>query len=575
MEALLRPLAGGFRRFTDTTNTFYYNGGFNGEFNWGSRNFIWNADYVFGRSLDWFLTPTGEFNLDRLDLALGPISNCGAGSPNPDCVPFAFFGSARQTPEMFNYVVASEQSTTNETIRDYEFNLSSGDIADLPGGPLGFNVGYEYRQLEGDDHPDSLSVANISSDGGALPTSGGYSVKSFYGEVNVPLLANVPLVKEMDIDLAARTSRFSTFGTNTTRQVGFKWQPNDQLLLRASWAQGFRAPNISELFGPQSLGDATLNDPCDASFLPSEPPQVAVNCAAAGVPPAYNQPITNEIDGDVLEGGNPNVQPETSASRSYGFVLNPDALPGFDFSADYFKINVNNLISTFGALNILDACYVADVQKYCALIQRNAVGDITLLEDTETNVGSILTSGFDIGASYAFTTRMGAFKIDFQTTFTRNYDLTIPKATGGSTTYHEIGWAIGQNYEGYPKIKTQLSANWNLGNWSALLRFRYISHLIENCSGWTQYGVCSDPNKDHLLYDGSGMVPTNWLGAITYTDVSVSYALDAINSSMTLGANNLFNRDPPASYTAHNESFIPTIYDIPGRFIYFRITTNF
>lgn len=575
VEAVLRPIAGGFRRFTATDNTFYYNGGFDGSFGLGSRNFIWNADYVFGRSMDWTLTPTGEINLSRLATALGPVSNCGPGTPNPDCVPFAFFGSAQQTPAMFDYVRAQTQNTSDESLRDYEFNLSSGDLADLPGGPLGFNVGYEYRQLAGDTHPDSLQAIGAATDGGGQPTSGMYTVKSLYGELDVPLVANVPLIKEMDVDLAVRTSRFSTFGTNTTRQAGFKWQPDDQLLLRASWAQGFRAPNISELFSPQSLGDATLNDPCNATSLVTEPAQVAANCAAHGVPATYNQPITNEIDGDVLNGGNPNVQPETSESRSLGFVFNPDVLPGFNMNADYFKINVSNLISSFGALNILDACYVADIPNFCDLITRNAQGDITELVDTEINVGDISTSGIDVGASYAFNTSVGSFKLDFQSTFTRNYDLTIPNPLGGSTTYHEIGWAIGQNYQGFPKNKSNLSLNWNMGDWSALWRLRYISALIEDCTGYTQYGVCSDPNPDHLLYDGSGMVPTNHLGATTYDDASVSYSLDSINSVLTLGANNLFNKEPPVSYTAHNESFIPTIYDIPGRFVYFRITTKF
>ena len=173
----IRILAGGYREFTATTNTLYYNGGFDGSFDLGTRKFIWNADYTYGQELEWDLTPAGEYNIERLDQALGPISGCQASS---GCVPMSFFGSGGITPAMLTYVGASEQSTTTESMKDYEANLSSGDVLDLPGGPLGFNVGLEYRQLAGANQPDSLQEAGISTDGAVAPTSGG-----LLGEVGI------------------------------------------------------------------------------------------------------------------------------------------------------------------------------------------------------------------------------------------------------------------------------------------------------------------------------------------------------------------------------------------------------
>jgi len=568
----IRILAGGYRNFTATKNTYYYNGGLDGNFDLFSRKFLWSLDYTYGEELEWDLTPAGEYNVERLNQALGPASGCQTSN---GCVPMSFFGSGGITPAMLSYVGAQEQSSTTDTLKDYEFNLSSGDVLDLPGGPLGFNIGFEYRQLAGSNHPDSLQQAGISTDGAQAPTAGGYSVKSEYAELAVPLLQKLPLVKEMDVDLAARSSQFSSFGSNTTKQIGFRWQPDGQTLIRASWGTGFRAPNIQELFQGQTQSAPFVLDPCNAAQLTTESAQTSANCAKAGVPVGiYTQPVSGEFD-DVTVGGNPHVKPEKSTTKSVGFVFNPNALPGFDVNVDYFEIQVDNLIDNFGAQNILDACYIGGVDQFCNLVQRNAVGVVTVLDDIETNVGNIQTEGFDIGLDYRLHTRIGEFTAQFQTTFTTEYNESIPSATGGPPqVYHLAGWEDGTTYSSYPKNKSILSVDWTRNNWSALWRVRYIGSMIENCTGFTQYGVCSDPKSDHVLYTGVGLVPTNRLGSTVYNDASVSLAVPAIDCRFTLGANNLLGRNPPVSYSAHNLSFDPTTYDIPGRYVYARVTAQ-
>src|SRR6185312_2434565 len=452
----IRIIAGGYREFTNTTNTYYYNGGLDGKFDLFSKNFLWSLDFTYGQELEWDLTPAGEYNVANLNQALGPASGCT--SP---CVPMSFFGSGGITPAMLSYVGAQEQSTTTETQKDYEFNLSSGDIFDLPGGPLGFNIGFEYQQVAGANHPDSLQQAGISTDGAQAPTAGGYSVKSEYAELAVPLLQKLPLIKEMDVDLAGRSSQYSSFGSNTTKQVGFRWQPDGQTLIRASWGTGFRAPNIQELYQGQTQSAPFVLDPCNAAQLTTESAQTSANCAKAGVPVGiYTQPVSGEFD-DVTVGGNPHVKPEKSTTKSVGFVFNPNALPGFDVNVDYFEIQVDNLIDNFGAQNSLDACYIGGVNQFCNLVQRNAVGVVTVLDDIETNVGNIQTEGFDIGLDYRLHTRIGEFTAQFQTTFTTEYNESIPSATGGPPqVYHLAGWEDGTTYSSYPKNKSILSVDW-------------------------------------------------------------------------------------------------------------------
>ena len=218
-------------------------------------------------------------------------------------------------------------------MKDYELNLSSGDILRPSGRTARASTsGFEYQQLAGANHPDSLQQAGISTDGAQAPTAGGYSVKSEYAELAVPLLQKLPLIKEMDVTWPRRRSQFSSFGSNTTKQVGFRWQPDGQTLIRASWGTGFRAPNIQELFQGQTQSAPFVLDPCNAAQLTTESAQTSANCAKGGVPVGiYTQPVNGEFD-NVTVGGNPHVKPEKSVSKSIGFVFNPNILRGTSIS---------------------------------------------------------------------------------------------------------------------------------------------------------------------------------------------------------------------------------------------------
>jgi outer membrane receptor protein involved in Fe transport len=566
-----RPVEGGYRNFTETINTYYYDLGLSGDFQLASRAFNWDFDYVASKLTEADLTPTGEFNTRRLQIALGPVSACNA---EPGCVPLNIFGGQTKpiTPAMFGYVQTSEHAQNYSQLHDITVNLSSADIFDLPGGPLGVAIGYEYRQVGGADYPDTLQQAKLSTDGYAAPTKGSYHVNSGYGELDVPLLSDLPAVKTLGVDLSIRYSRFTSFGSNTSRRAGFRYEPNDQLLIRGTVSQGFRAPNTSELFTGRSTGYPFVTDPCSNTNIPSEGSGTVAKCRAAGVPPTYKQPQGQIPD---TEGGNTSLSPEHSLSKSIGFVFNPDAVPGLDVNADYFRIRIRNLISTFGAQNILNGCYVGNVSQYCGLITRNGVGIITNFLNINENVGNIFTDGVDIGANYTFNTSYGDFKISLESTFTNHFKQTIPSAGNGPpTVYHLAGVERGQQYEGYPKNKSILSLDYNYGNWFGNIKLRYISSLREDCTGFVQYGVCSDPKPDHRNFAGA-LVPTNHLGATTYVDVHGAYNFPSIHTQIAFGVRNLLGRRPPPSYSAHNLSFDPTIYDIPGRLLYGRITVNF
>ncbi|MGH8118150.1 MAG: TonB-dependent receptor domain-containing protein, partial [Rhodanobacteraceae bacterium] len=162
------------------------------------------------------------------------------------------------------------------------------------------------------------------------PTAGGYDVNSYYVELNVPLLADAPFAKALNVDLSSRLSDYSTFGTTTDSAVGIRWQVVEDLTLRGDWGQGFRAPSIGELFGTASRFDATLVDPCNFNS-PINTPQIRANCKSLGVAnPATFEQSNTQIS--VITGGNQNLQPERSRNIALGGVYSPSWAVGTAWS---------------------------------------------------------------------------------------------------------------------------------------------------------------------------------------------------------------------------------------------------
>src|SRR5205814_9601754 len=144
---------------------------------------------------------------------------------------------------------------------------------------------------------------------------GSYNVKEAYAELNAPLLANRPMAELLELDAAARVSEYSTSGSTTTVRGSLNWKPVKALRLRGSYADGFRAPQIGELFGTQSRFDQTISDPCsnDSTALETftNNATVRANCIAHGVPANGSYAQANpQIS--VLVGGNPALKAESS-----------------------------------------------------------------------------------------------------------------------------------------------------------------------------------------------------------------------------------------------------------------------
>ncbi len=548
-----RFVEGGPRRFEQTVNTVYGVATLDGRFNIGSNDWYWDVNAAYGRNKA-KQTMFGNINSNHLRQALGPVDDC-VGQPGEfggTCVPFNIFGGAGTiTQEMIDFVTFVQHDSAKQSTWDATANLA-GNILQLPGGPLGLAVGLEYRKLKGRFDPDPIVAAGFSSDIPAQPTKGQYNVKEAYAELNAPLLADVPFADLLELNGAVRFSDYSTSGSTTTFKGGLNWKPYEDLRLRASWAEGFRAPSIGELFGTASRFDQSLSDPCsDDSTAPqnfNNNPTVQANCIAAGVPAGgYTQP-NPQIS--VIVGGNEDLDAETSKSLVLGGVWSPSFLPGFSTELNWYRIKVKGAITTVDAEVTLNNCMVENDSAACALVTRSAGGILTQVSGLLQNIASIKTKGIDFNVAYrGIDLGGGKLGLTWNNTFLRNYDVIVP-ITGGTQVISREGTEVGSPSQGFPKWKSIGILDWDGSVFGATVTGRYVSKLRE----------------------GDG----NVMNAKFYTDLQVRWLPRAFNDQFgfALGVNNLFKTKAPGCFTCDLNNFDPTVYDVPGRYLYARATVK-
>ena len=543
-----RLVEAGQRTYTQNVDTMSITGGLDGSFNVGAHKWYWDASVVIGFN-DAKQSFTGNVNAANLARALGPVARCTG-----TCVPVNIFGGAGSiTADQLAYITYTERNRSAQELQDYTANLS-GDLFDLPAGPVGFAVGYEHRYQKGSFDPDPITAAGLSSDIPSLPAVGSYNSDEVYGELRVPVLKDTPFFYSLDLDGAVRHSNFSRSGSTTTYTGSATWKPVRDLLFRGSYATGFRAPAIGESFGAASRADAPIDDPC--TNVPGSPYRnnvgnVRANCTANGVPAngSYQEPNGGQLG--VLTGGNQNLRPETSKTLLFGGVYSPEwARHGFasqlSLEVNYYDIKVDNAIAPVDASLTLTRCAFSGDPLSCASITRTPNGLISRINAQLQNIGSIRTRGIDvIATARTRKTAAGAFGATGSANFLMKYSETFPAAIGFSTTNY-LGTTRGFPDQSYPRFKGTGTLDWAMDAFTASFTGRYIDAVREA--------------------DGTKLKGT------FYGDVQLGYALFDRKLAFTVGVNNVFNQDPPPCFSCTGPNYDPTTYDVPGQFGYLRIS---
>lgn len=541
-----RLIENGPRHYEQDVNTWNLTATLEGQFEAIGRTFYWDANAVWSRNHA-EQTFTGNVNAQRVQQALGPLAQC-TGS----CVPLNIFGGQGTiTPAMLGFIAFTQQDVSEQEIHDYTFNVT-GDLFDLPAGPLGVAAGYEHRENDGFFQPDAIVAAGLSSDIPAQPARGSIKVDEFYTEFSIPLIKDQPFFHRLDASLAGRWFDYSTSGQDSTYKAGLAWRPTEDVLFRASWGQGFRAPSIGELFGTASRFDQEVNDPCSA--LLTKAANVKANCIAHGVPAGgtYNQ-LNPQVS--VITSGNRALVPETSEAKTYGFVWEPSALKGASWANGgsielvYADIELDKAIQAQNGQTLLDRCAQTGDALSCATITRTASGAIAGIANPLINIGGIKTRALDLNLLYTSPdTSMGRFGVRSNSSYLLEFTEKVPTSTGLAGIKRE-GTERGSPDQAYPRLKSTLAVDWDMGQWGATASARYLSSVKEVNAG------------------------DNKLDAVTYFDAQVRYSPDYLKGfAFAAGVNNLFDKDPPGCISCGLNNYDPNAYDAPGRFFYFRLS---
>jgi len=550
----------------------------------GSFNDDWSYEIAvnYGR-LDTFLTSRNqiiEANFSNaVDAQFDGNGNivCGinndADTTNDDaaCVPINIFGVGSPSQAAIDYVAFD--STRDEKAEQFVVSaFVSGDLSqlfELPGGPIGFAVGGEYRAETSFSEFDPLTQSGATFLN-AIPTFDPpkFTEKSVFGEIRIPILADVPFFNELTAEGAARYSDYNTAaGSIFTWNAGGVWSPMDGLRFRGNFSRSIRVPNPSDLFSPQSQNFAFIADPCDLLNigLGNFPANRQANCAAAGIPAGFVNTPARTQSLPFLTGGNPLLLEEESDSYTIGFVFEPEFIPGFAITADYYNIEITNVIAAVGAQAVLNNCFDAPTDSFpnnnfCPSINprdaSNFFADPVLIGGS-FNFAALETEGIDFDVRYNRT-----FDNDSRLSLRAIATMVLRNVTFLDIANPEIPNRI-RSELGDPSFAMTFSANYETGALNLGYDMRLVGRQLIN--------------SYESEFEFNGNPPTNpgstgqvFYNEVFYHDVRAEYEIDE-RFTFYGGVDNLTNELPPLGLTGGGGG--SGIFDVFGRTYYagFRI----
>ena len=578
--------------------------------NW-SGEISFNHTYSLGKSSrEGVLEP-------QFELALGEYSSFGVPCQNDSgvvldpevtqgCVPVNLFA-----PSVLDPSGQGDFATQRE--RDYLFGERSfdtkiyqtlisayivGDLLPMPGGAISASIGAEWRE----DHIKSIPN-RVASEGlfwGFSADQGAEGVKTTwetFGEIEIPVLANLPYADELTLNLSARRTDDQYYGAAWTWSAKMAYRPATPILIRATQGTSYRSPNLRNLFLKQQTGFLTLFDPClvptvaiddnTGEYLPDEDrrdEEVMENCRLQGVDPtrARHPNNFNSYSVEVAQGGTLDLNPETSTSTAYGVTFEQPFTNEFQLSLgfNYYIVDVDDTIIEPSAGFIIADCYYSTtgVSPFCSRISRDSDPDhplMSLVHQGFINRDNEKVRGMDYNVAFSDTVTF----MDKPILLT--VDLTTHKLLERSTLYINTALQSDQNRYagewGYHRYKHQLAvaAEFN--------QMRFVWSMTANSPQKTddisldswgsvntfQSDTCKGPPDDVLCRD------IGWTSHYFHHTASFVMARDAYRVSV--GVRNVFDVEPPfvddsEVFSTSNAPYGGFGYDLTGRSAFVNFT---
>jgi iron complex outermembrane recepter protein len=540
--------------------------GMRGDFVWGKQDWDWDVIGGWGTTQRNELQ-TGNVSRSRLQSAY----DATAANPDPlGCGGLNPFGLNSISEACAKAIAIQAQNTTDLTNR-FATAVVTGGIVDLPGGTLGTAVGLEYRSSEAVFRPDEfLASGDVVGFNAQQPTEGKIDVTEAFVEVSVPILADKPGFAYLGLDGAYRHSDYNLAGGVDTYMLGLEYEPVDSIKFRGSYNRAIAAPNVSQLFRPQSENFPAYTDPCwDGSAERTGPDAAQVNalCAAQGAPSSFPQ---GNSQVRALVGGNPDLDPESADTYTLGVVWKPDfAAANVRLAVDWFRYEIEDRIGSVGAASIVSRCFNAQDANptysnnniWCGFFERNAAGIAENVKANDQNLGKMNVDGVDMQVDYGMDIGPGDFSASLALTRLLKWQQQEDPAAPLTDQDGTIGILVAETF---PQWKARLSMGYSFSNYDIRWTMNYIDAMTV---------VNSDAARSPVT---NGVIPT--VPSYTYHRLTGSWApLDSL--TVTLGIANLFDKDPPI-YTSDSRAGIqantdPSTYDVLGRRYFLTGTYSF
>ena len=576
----LRLASIGDRGLKIANTTEMGNAGLKGTF--GDSSWNWDAHLSYGK-----LTLETQ-NLNYVNFSqLAPELTCTTAPGIGTCTPIDIFNQGDPNTEaLLKAASINPFLSTVYQMKTFEASVN-GSLFSLPAGDVQLAVGGNYRKEYLDGKVDPLINTTYSTDATGAPlllcpgpnsicssaAQGGYNVKEAYAEVLVPILKDAPFAHSLNIDIGDRYSKYSNFGSTNNWKIALEYRPIEDLLLRGTVSKVFRAPTPTNLFaGP--AGDApTATDPCAGVS------GVSGNAACKGfnVPPQIFSQLTGYVMGSQFAAAHnlstAVLQPEFGKSFDYGFVYDPEWIPGLSVNADYYRILLNNLIVSGPGIaqTILTQCFNTQ-GPICGNIFRATDGSIKFVIESAFNSGNLVNQGLDIGAHYRLpATQWGNFRVGLDGTYIEKYNLDQGGFVQGLAGHFD------KTFGNFARVRGLGTIDWNLGPWTANWTTRYIGRITVGYdnAGLGPPGVA--PGANSSAYTPNPQGPVLHYGAVTYHNASLGYNIEPLNTFVQVGVDNIFDRQPPLLFLTNvlNANTDVSTYDLAGRFYRASISVKF
>lgn len=525
----------------------------------------WSADFYYQYGRNSFrsdlrnntITANIRKALDATTLNGQPVCRVNAdanpGNDDPACIPLNPFGTANGP----NFAGAKDYVTgeafqTNITNEHVLAANVTGNLFELPAGPVGVAFGAEYRNDKVSGETDAISqTGGFFNAGNGSLISGKIQVTEAYGEIDVPLLRDAPIARDLGLSAAIRqthykrSSDFSQSSTVdvTTWKVGGTWAPIDALRFRVTRSRDIRAPNVAELFGPVTRSTGILTDTGNGGV------QVIV-------------PITS--------GSNPGLLPEKADTLTVGVVVQPTGgfLSRFRASVDYYDIKIDDAISTLGQQNIVNRCVDGDALS-CSLITRDAGNNVVNINDTIQNVNQLIARGVDLEVHYD-QPLWGANRLVLSVLGSHVRDLITVDSAGETDRAGQTGLR-GGTPPGIPDWTLDANARLDIGE-----NFTFNTHVRWINNGFFYPGFLEPGDPGYSLASPNS-VNTNSVPSKTYVDLLATVRLPTPwtqGLEVYAGVDNVFNVDPPR-FPGANGSGNNVLFNPVGRFFKGGIRASF